>query len=169
MNWWRIKTITTETGGKIDVTYSGPDCVAGTRVPDVHALQDNRLRCYPVKWTPLGNPGPVTDFFHRYVVTDVVEADQTGGAPRTRTHYDYLGDPAWHYNDDTGLVPVETDKTWSNWRGYGAIRASRRRARPGTSAECTATTCRSAPAASGFPRSRSAPFPRSTTRTCSPG
>src|SRR6266545_649993 len=122
MNWWRIKTITTETGGKIDVTYSGPDCVAGTRVPDVHALQDNRLRCYPVKWTPLGNPGPVTDFFHRYVVTDVVEADQTGGAPRTRTHYDYLGDPAWHYNDDTGLVPVETDKTWSNWRGYGAVR-----------------------------------------------
>jgi hypothetical protein len=38
MDWWRVKTITTESGGKIDVTYSPPDCVAGTRVPDKNAL-----------------------------------------------------------------------------------------------------------------------------------
>jgi RHS repeat-associated protein len=125
MNWWRVKTITTETGGKIDVSYSEPDCAAGTRLPDVNALQDNTLRCYPVKWTPQGASAPVVDFFHKYVVTDVVEADMTGGAARTRTHYDYVGIPAWHYTDDNGLVPSNAHKTWSVWRGYRAVRTTK--------------------------------------------
>jgi RHS repeat-associated protein len=124
MNWWRVKTINTESGGKIDVTYSPQDCVAGSRIPDVNALQDNTLRCYPVRWTPPGTTGPVVDFFHKYVVTDVAEADLAGGAPRKRTHYDYLGTPAWHYTDDNGLVPSNVNKTWSVFRGYGAVRAT---------------------------------------------
>ncbi|MEU1280958.1 polymorphic toxin-type HINT domain-containing protein [Streptomyces sp. NPDC005805] len=35
--------------------------------------------------------------------------------------YDYLGDAAWHYDDDDGLTK-EKAKTWSQWRGYGHVR-----------------------------------------------
>ena len=120
MNKFRLKTVTSESGGKLDVTYSQPDCVKGTRMPDSNALQNNVLRCYPVKWTPAGATQPINDFFQKYVVTDVVEADLTGSSTRVVTHYDYLGDPAWHYTDDDGLVKADY-KTWSVWRGYGAV------------------------------------------------
>ncbi|GAA3233341.1 RHS repeat-associated core domain-containing protein [Actinocorallia longicatena] len=119
MNWWRLAQISTETGGKISVAYSGPDCVAASRIPS--APESNKLRCYPVKWTPPGLTDPVTDYFHKYVVTAVTENDLTGGAPRTVTAYEYVGDPAWHYTDDDGLVKADS-KTWSVWRGYGTVR-----------------------------------------------
>jgi RHS repeat-associated protein len=124
MNKFRIKTITSETGGKIDVLYSQPDCVKGTRVPDQNALQNNVLRCYPVRWTPDGYTQPINDFFHKYLVTDVLENDLTGSSPRVVTHYDYVGDPAWHYTDDDGFIKKES-KTWSVWRGYGAVRTTK--------------------------------------------
>ncbi|GAB2872444.1 polymorphic toxin-type HINT domain-containing protein [Lentzea nigeriaca] len=121
MKWWRLKTIFTESGGQIDVTYSEPDCVVGSRMPNRDALQDNNLRCYPVRWTPPGDTTPIWDFFHKYVVTSMTESDLTGGSTRVLTQYDYVGDPAWHYSDDDGFVKAE-DKTWSVWRGYGAVK-----------------------------------------------
>ena len=124
MNRYRMKTINSESGGKLDITYSAPDCVRGTRVPDQKALQNNVLRCYPVQWTPEGATSPINDFFHKYLVTDVVEADRSGSSSRVLTHYDYLGDPAWHYTDDDGLIKKD-HKTWSVWRGYGAVRMTR--------------------------------------------
>jgi RHS repeat-associated protein len=124
MNRYRLKTINTESGGKVDITYSPQDCVKGSRVPDQSALQDNALRCYPVRWTPEGHTAPINDFFHKYVVTDVVEADLSGASSRAVVHYDYLGDPAWHYTDDDGLV-LKDNKTWSVWRGYAAVRVTR--------------------------------------------
>jgi RHS repeat-associated protein len=136
MNWWRLKTIYTETGGRIDVTYSPKDCVPGTRMPDGAAPHANILRCYPVRWTPEGSTAPITDFFHKYVVTDVVETDRTGGAPAVRTHYDYVGNPAWRYTDDDGLVDP-ADKTWSQWRGYQEVRTT-----VGATGEQTSTTAR---------------------------
>lgn len=122
MNWWRLAHINNETGGKIAITYSGADCVAGSRVPT--APENNTLRCYPVKWTPPGVLNPVTDYFHKYVVSTVTETDLTGRAPRGITSYDYVGDPAWHYTDDDGMVKAE-NKTWSVWRGYGTVRATK--------------------------------------------
>jgi RHS repeat-associated protein len=121
MKWWRLKTIFTETGGRIDVNYSDPDCVPGSRMPDQNALQDNTLRCYPVRWTPAGNKDPIWDYFHKYVVKSVTETDLTGGSVRVITQYDYVGAPAWHYSDDDGFVKAE-NKTWSVWRGYGAVK-----------------------------------------------
>jgi RHS repeat-associated protein len=118
---YRVKSILSETGGKIDVTYSAPDCVKGTRVPDQNALQNNALRCYPVKWTPDGLTSPINDFFHKYLVTDVTNSDLSGSSSRVRAHYDYLGDPAWHYTDDDGLIKADF-KTWGVWRGYAAVR-----------------------------------------------
>ncbi|MDG4825040.1 RHS repeat-associated core domain-containing protein [Asanoa sp. WMMD1127] len=124
MKRFRMKTINTESGGKLDITYSDPDCVKGSRVPDKDNVHANVLRCYPVKWTPAGHDKPIDDFFHKYVVTDVVEADLSGSSSRVRTHYDYVGDPAWHYTDDDGLVDKRY-KTWSTWRGYGTVRVTK--------------------------------------------
>ncbi|MDW5329924.1 RHS repeat-associated core domain-containing protein [Plantactinospora sp. KLBMP9567] len=123
MNWWRISQIRYETGGTLSVLYSDPDCVAGTRVPSEPA--SNTLLCYPVRWTPEGYDDPVVDYFHKYLVTTVYQADNTGGAPPngsppTVTTYRYLGDPAWHYSDDDGLIEKK-DKTWSVWRGYAKV------------------------------------------------
>jgi len=121
MNRYRMKTINSETGGKTDLTYTGADCVRGTRVPDKDNLQSNGLRCYPVKWQPEGQTQPITDFFHKYLISDVVEADLSGTSSRVLTHYDYVGDPAWHYTDDDGFIKKE-NKTWAVWRGYGTVR-----------------------------------------------
>jgi len=121
---YRMKTINSESGGKLDLTYSSQDCIRGTRVPDQSALQSNVLRCYPVKWTPEGLTNPINDFFHKYLVTDVVEADLSGSSSRVITHYDYVGDPAWHYTDDDGFIKKDF-KTWSVWRGYGGVRTTK--------------------------------------------
>lgn len=122
MNWYRLALVTNESGGRIAITYSAEDCVANTRIPDVNALELNNLRCYPVKWTPPGYTSPIVDFFHKYVVTEVQEVDMvTTGMPAKILAYEYVGDPAWHYTDDDGLISDES-KTWSGWRGYGAVR-----------------------------------------------
>ncbi|HEX6682921.1 MAG TPA: RHS repeat-associated core domain-containing protein [Candidatus Limnocylindrales bacterium] len=118
---YRMKSIVSESGGKTDLTYTGADCVKGTRVPDKANLHLNALRCYPVRWTPEGDTDPITDFFHRYLVSDVVEADLSGMSSRVITHYDYVGDPAWHYTDDDGFLK-KANKTWSVWRGYDTVR-----------------------------------------------
>ncbi|WJK35492.1 RHS repeat-associated core domain-containing protein [Solwaraspora sp. WMMA2065] len=123
MNWWRLAMIRSETGGTVNINYSAPDCVAGTRMPS--AAHSNTLRCYPVRWTPEGYPGPVTDWFHKYVVTTIYETDHTGGmppagSPRTSYSYSYLGNPAWRYADDDGLIGKK-DKSWSVWRGYERV------------------------------------------------
>jgi RHS repeat-associated protein len=122
MNWMRITKIRNETGGTISVNYSGQDCQAGQTMPTPHT---NTRRCYPVIWEPEGYSNPVTDWFHKYVVTTIYEQDNTGGAapqgsPRTVYSYDYLGGAAWHYNDDDGLIDKK-HKTWSGYRGYGRV------------------------------------------------
>ncbi|WP_308190786.1 RHS repeat-associated core domain-containing protein [Streptomyces sp. HPF1205] len=122
MNWWRLASVRDETGGETSVQYSAPDCVAGSRMPA--APESNTLRCYPVIWAPPGASAPITDWFHKYVVTAVAETDHTGGAPRVLTSYDYQGTPAWHYTDDDGLV-TDRYKTWSQWRGYGTVRVTK--------------------------------------------
>ncbi|WP_084556936.1 RHS repeat-associated core domain-containing protein [Hamadaea tsunoensis] len=135
MNWWRVKDINTEFGARIEVTYSDPDCVAGSRMPDANNLAGNHLLCYPVKWIPDGKTAPILDYFHKYVVRVVTETDlTTAGSPRTITKYDYLGDPAWHYTDDDGIVGTDY-KTWSVWRGYAAVRETKGDPGAQTSAE----------------------------------
>ncbi|WP_344126473.1 RHS repeat-associated core domain-containing protein [Luedemannella flava] len=121
MNWWRVARVRNETGGTLNVVYSGPDCVAGS----TPTAETNSKRCYPVRWTPEGATNPKWDWFHKYVVTDVYEIDHTGGAapqgsPRIAYHYTYYDGAAWHYNDDDGLIDAK-DKTWSDYRGYSRV------------------------------------------------
>ncbi|MDX3099348.1 RHS repeat domain-containing protein [Nonomuraea angiospora] len=114
---YRVGAIYDESGGQIDVSYSGTDCALDA----LPKPETNTRRCFPVKWTPAGYEDPITDWFHKYVVTRVVKADRTGGAPDMLTDYEYLGGAAWHFDDDDGLTK-EKNKTWSQWRGYGHVR-----------------------------------------------
>lgn len=134
MNWMRVAQIVTESGAEIEVSYSPIDCIPGSRMPDTSDLQDNPYRCYPVIWTPPGFTSPITDFFNKYVVTQVNVADlTTPGNPTTTASYAYQGSPAWHYTDDAGVTPPDR-KTWSVWRGYGDVKVT-----TGTGADATTT------------------------------
>ena len=120
MNWWRLNKIVTETGGEIFVTYSGRQCVRGSNMPT--DADNNRLRCFPVQWTPQGHTEPITDWFHKYVVEHVQHIDHLGGAPAQITRYQYHNPsnlPLWRYDDDS-LVPAKR-KSWSQWRGYPTV------------------------------------------------
>ncbi|MFF9853276.1 RHS repeat domain-containing protein [Streptomyces litmocidini] len=121
---WRVRTVTSETGSVLTVNYSAPECVADTNVPA--ALDKNTKRCYPVKWIPPSNPTggtdpqPRTDWFHKYVVTQVTESDPTGGAPLKQTDYTYHGGGAWAYDDQSPITPAKY-RTWGIWRGFQKV------------------------------------------------
>ncbi|MER7546494.1 RHS repeat-associated core domain-containing protein [Spirillospora sp. NPDC127506] len=114
---YRLGAIYDESGGQIDISYSDPDC----SLSDLPTPETNTTRCMPVIWTPPGREDPITDWFHKYVVTSVIQTDRTGLAPDMATRYEYLGGAAWHFDDDDGLTK-EKEKTWSQWRGYGHVR-----------------------------------------------
>ncbi|MFJ3235917.1 polymorphic toxin-type HINT domain-containing protein [Streptomyces sp. NPDC086787] len=121
---WRVRKITSETGAVVTVNYSDPECIADSNLPT--ALDKNTKRCYPVKWIPPTNPTggddpqPRTDFFHKYVVTQVTESDPSGGAPLKETDYSYSGGGAWAYDDESPISRAKY-RTWGIWRGYNTV------------------------------------------------
>jgi RHS repeat-associated protein len=115
---YRVNSITNETGGTTTVTYSNPECVAGTAMPA--SPDTNTMRCFPVYWTPYGTTTPTFGWFHKYVVTQVTTTDATGGNDGEVVSYQYLDKPAWHY-DDAEFVPA-AHKSWGQWRGYSRVR-----------------------------------------------
>jgi RHS repeat-associated protein len=115
---YRMSSITTESGGTIAVTYSAPECVAGSNLP---ATPDtNTKRCFPVYWVPPGSTTPKLEYFHKYVVTSVALGDLVGGTQDQVTYYQYQGSPAWHYDNNPLALP--TRRTWGQWRGYQQVR-----------------------------------------------
>jgi RHS repeat-associated protein len=117
MNWWRISSIRTESGDLTGITYSSQQCVAGS----TPSPSNNDKLCYPVYWTRPTKDKPAIDWFNKYVVKVITDNDQTGGAPRSYTTYDYdTTGPMWHYDDDNGLVSA-AQKTWGQWRGYASV------------------------------------------------
>ncbi|MFE0173687.1 RHS repeat domain-containing protein [Streptomyces sp. NPDC059002] len=116
---WRVYGIDTESGGTIGVTYSAPDCKAG----DVPRPSANKRRCYPVTWSPPDAPAadyePYLDWFHTYVTTQVLEADNTGGAPVKETDYAYLDGMAWAKDEDEFTKAKHL--TYGDRKGYGRV------------------------------------------------
>ncbi|RSS81480.1 polymorphic toxin-type HINT domain-containing protein [Streptomyces sp. WAC06614] len=125
---YRIEAIDTETGSTVNVQFKEPECrAANPRVlPD--APESNTLRCFPVI-SEIPDPSDpkrekklyVTDWFHKHVVDRVQEEDRNGNSPTRVTEYQYLGKPAWAYDDETELMRPGT-RTWSQWRGYERVR-----------------------------------------------
>ncbi|MFI1592141.1 RHS repeat domain-containing protein [Streptomyces halstedii] len=117
---YRVYGINTETGGTIGVTYSDADCKAGS----IPAPASNTRRCYPVKWSPPDAPAadyePYLDWFHSYVVTKVVEADITGGAPDKESSYAYLDGMGWAKAKDDEFTDAK-HLTYGDRKGYGRV------------------------------------------------
>ncbi|MDH6521977.1 RHS repeat-associated protein [Streptomyces sp. SAI-135] len=114
---WRVRTIKSETGSTITVNYSAPDCIWGTSMPA--NIDSNKRRCFPVKWSQSGAT-PVTDWFHKYVVTSVLQDDPYGHGDTNEKYYDYQDGAGWAYADDEGLTKA-SNRTWSQWRGYSKV------------------------------------------------
>ncbi|MFI6864544.1 polymorphic toxin-type HINT domain-containing protein [Streptomyces sp. NPDC050421] len=114
----RLTKITNETGGQTLVTYSPTECTPTT----VPSADSNTKRCYPAWWTPEGAVDPVKDWWHKYVVTQVIEDDTTFGTGSASkvTSYEYANGPNWRR--DTGEFSLEKQRTWSDFRGYGTVR-----------------------------------------------
>ncbi|QES57340.1 hypothetical protein DEJ51_26765 [Streptomyces venezuelae] len=116
----RIQTITTETGGRINVVYKAPECsrIKGT----MPAADDtNTMACMPVKWYLPGQsyPDPVNDWFHKVVVESVTQQDMVAGQVSTVTNYEYGGGIAWHRNDSEFADPKT--RTWDQFRGFATV------------------------------------------------
>ncbi|USY22685.1 hypothetical protein NE857_14375 [Nocardiopsis exhalans] len=116
MNKWRITAVYTETGGQVDISYAEPACDPAS-LPAAHT---NTEACFPVIRTHRGGADDITDWFAKYVVTELVEVDLVGGQPDVITSYDYVGDGAWRYMDADGFVR-EDRRTWSQWRGFDRV------------------------------------------------
>jgi hypothetical protein len=63
---------------------------------------------------------PVTDWFHKYVVPSVFQDDPYGHGDTGEKYYDYQGGAGWGYADDEGITKA-SNRTWSQWRGYGQV------------------------------------------------
>ncbi|OLR91853.1 RHS repeat-associated core domain-containing protein [Actinokineospora bangkokensis] len=111
---YRITNVTGELGGTLTVDYSAPDCQGGAPTPAT-----NTTLCYPVYWSPGSTPNPVLDWFNKYVVTDVYSDGRTVNSVQNRTHYDYEGGGAWHFDENTLGDPAY--RTWSLWRGFADV------------------------------------------------
>jgi RHS repeat-associated protein len=116
---YRITKVTTESGEVITVNYTSPQCHR-TGTPVLPSSEDsNPYRCYPQYWTPPGQTSPQLDWFNKFVVNSVTRQDPTGDGLPVQTSYNYVGDPAWHYNDDP--LTQAKYRTWNQWRGYGTV------------------------------------------------
>ncbi|WP_084261552.1 polymorphic toxin-type HINT domain-containing protein [Micromonospora rifamycinica] len=127
-NWQRLDYIITETGAKIDVAYSLPECTSANISTNLADAATNTKRCYPVLVIDPDDPAGervIPHWWHKYVVTELAEADVqlTSGhqAPPKYTYYEYVGTPAWHYADDDGLSEPKY-KTWNQFRGYTTVK-----------------------------------------------
>ncbi|MFI1400217.1 RHS repeat-associated core domain-containing protein [Streptomyces sp. NPDC020681] len=116
---FRLAAVLSETGAQLDVNYAPTNCTKDA----LPKPGESTKRCYPVKWAPPGNIEPITDWFHKYVVAEIVETDRTGGGDSLVTRYDYQGDAAWRKAKPDGITE---DKylTWGGWQGYGKVKVT---------------------------------------------
>ncbi|WP_369169565.1 polymorphic toxin-type HINT domain-containing protein [Streptomyces sp. R28] len=113
---FRLSVVLSETGAQLDVNYAPTDCTKAA----LPQPGESTKRCYPVKWAPPGYLEPITDWFHKYVVSSVIETDRTGGSDGMVTRYDYQGDAAWRKAKPDGITD-EKYLTWGGWQGYGKV------------------------------------------------
>ncbi|AFR05876.1 RHS repeat-associated core domain protein [Nocardiopsis alba ATCC BAA-2165] len=116
---WRITSILTESGSRIDVGYASGECDPRD-MPEPHA---NGTRCFPVINSTADGKSEYTDWFRKYVVTQVSEHDLVTDQPEDIVTYEYVGDAAWRFRDADG-ISREKQRTWSDWRGYELVRVT---------------------------------------------
>ncbi|MFI7126605.1 RHS repeat-associated core domain-containing protein [Nonomuraea sp. NPDC050153] len=112
---WRVQAVNNGTGGELRINYAAAECKAG----ELPAADKNTKLCFPQRWAPL-NETEVTDWFHKYVVSQMIEVDRISGSPNVVTNYEYLDGAAWHYAENILVKPEH--RTWSDFRGFGRVR-----------------------------------------------
>ncbi|GAA1995606.1 RHS repeat-associated core domain-containing protein [Catenulispora subtropica] len=126
----RIGDIYTELGAQIAITYDDPANFASlgctmpptSQTPAVPADWHNHQLCFPEYWTPPTFTAPITDWFHKYVVTSVKVTDESSSAHShvlTSYNYDASG-AAWHSNDSE-LVADNHYRVYDQYQGFGTI------------------------------------------------
>ncbi|WP_326693740.1 RHS repeat domain-containing protein [Streptomyces sp. NBC_01766] len=117
---YRVRAVNTESGSTLGVTYSAPDCKPGS----IPKPESNTRRCYPVMWSPPDAPAaeyePYLDWFHSYVVDQILESDNTGGAPVKETDYTYLDGLAWAKEQGDEFTKAKY-LTYGDRKGYGRV------------------------------------------------
>lgn len=111
----RIGTVSTESGGDVEVEYTG-----GCKTAPATDNGRNNGTCYPVRWSPDGDEKtPAKAWFNKYVVASVTERDKvTSHGQDIYSEYKYTG-PAWSKSDDEFTRP--SLRTFSDWRGYREV------------------------------------------------
>jgi RHS repeat-associated protein len=117
LNRYRLTGIVSESGGVTSVTYAPPECVDGGPMPA--SPETNAMRCFPVRWARPGEQER-TDYFHKYVVAQVVQSDRLSSSTEQVSSYEYLDGAAWHF--DMSEFAKDDKKTWNEFRGYGRVR-----------------------------------------------
>jgi RHS repeat-associated protein len=116
---YRMNAIFSEAGGVTGISYADPECAGDGLLPDKDKPELNTLRCFPAKWAAPMSPVR-TDFFHKYVVSQVTALDRMGSTIAETTSYQYPArSAAWH-KDESEFTP-EKDRTWNGYRGYGTV------------------------------------------------
>ncbi|MFD2026446.1 RHS repeat domain-containing protein [Promicromonospora aerolata] len=117
MTRYRIDQIRSESGGITTIAYSGMECTTANTADLDPASNDKR--CMPVYWTPEGAAERVLEYFHHYRVASVTQDPRIHGTVPIDTTYDYVGSPAWHYDDNELTKPKY--RTWGQLRGYSRV------------------------------------------------
>ncbi|WP_307625068.1 polymorphic toxin-type HINT domain-containing protein [Streptomyces turgidiscabies] len=118
-NRYRLSMVLSETGAQLDVNYAPANCAKAT----LPKPGESTKRCYPVVWAPPGSVDPITDWFHKYVVSEIIETDRTGGSDSMVTRYSYQGDAAWRKAKPDGITDAKF-LTWGGWQGYGKVKVT---------------------------------------------
>ncbi|MFB9904405.1 RHS repeat-associated core domain-containing protein [Allokutzneria oryzae] len=121
---YRITGVVSESGGVTTVRYARPDCVDGVSMP-VNP-ETNTLRCFPAKWAKK-DFSERTDYFHKYVVEEVVQSDRISANTEQVSGYTYLDGAAWAYDDSE--FTKEEHRTWNEFRGFRRVHV--RQGKPG--------------------------------------
>ncbi|WP_251052977.1 MULTISPECIES: RHS repeat-associated core domain-containing protein [unclassified Streptomyces] len=116
---YRLTTVLSETGAQLEINFAPADCKAGS----LPKPGESTKRCYPVKWAAPGHIEPIDDWFHKYVVAEIVELDRTGGGDKMVTRYNYEGPAAWRHSKPDGITP-EKFLTWGEWQGYNQVKVT---------------------------------------------
>ncbi|MFE5515044.1 polymorphic toxin-type HINT domain-containing protein [Streptomyces sp. NPDC056529] len=126
---WRVEQVQTETGARTLVKYAPTECSSVPGSVKLPSSPDNNgLRCFPVVIETNDPTDPTglkklysTDWFHKHRVDQVREEDKNGTSPTREVNYQYIGSPAWAY-DDASELTNKPARTWSVYRGYTKVR-----------------------------------------------
>ncbi|REH30682.1 RHS repeat-associated protein [Kutzneria buriramensis] len=112
----RMTAITAETGQVTAVTYKPVDCTAANHPTD---MSNDQMMCFPVYWTPQFNSTPILDLFYKYVTAEVDVQGTSNLSAVHKTTYNYIGAPAWHYDDNELVKP--SNRTYGQFRGFSQV------------------------------------------------